>query len=164
MSSRLPIRYCSDCGNGLVEKDIFGKIRPFCNNCQKPIFLDPKVAAAVVVMQDGALLLVQRKNPPHKGSWTLPAGFVDAGEDPRRAAERECLEETGLNVKVTDLFDAYFGRDHDRGADIVLFFNATLISGKLIAGDDAAAADWFVIGEYPSLAFPSTHAVIKKLG
>ena len=56
----------------------------------------PKVAAGVVLIDADRVLLVRRVNEPYRGRWTLPAGFVDAGEDPRRAAERECLEETGL--------------------------------------------------------------------
>jgi len=54
------------------------------------------VAVAVLIERDGKVLLVRRANTPQKGMWTLPAGFVDAGEDPAQAAERECLEETGL--------------------------------------------------------------------
>ena len=64
---------------------------------------------AVLVEDDGQVLLVRRANEPQRGLWTLPAGFVDAGEDPVLAAERECLEETGLRVKITGLLDVIFG-------------------------------------------------------
>jgi ADP-ribose pyrophosphatase len=45
---------------------------------------------------DGALLLVRQYRPP-LGDWVLefPAGYVDPGETPERAARRELREETG---------------------------------------------------------------------
>jgi diadenosine hexaphosphate hydrolase (ATP-forming) len=38
-----------------------------------------------------------------KGRWTIPKGHIEEGETPRRAAEREIREETGLQeMKVLD--------------------------------------------------------------
>ena len=93
-------RYCPECATPLSAAVHFGKSRPACPNCGWIYFADPKVAAGVVLMQGGRVLLVRRVNEPHRGHWTLPAGFVDAGEDPRLAAQRECLEETGLSVRA----------------------------------------------------------------
>ena len=75
------------------------------------------------------MLLVRRVNEPFRGSWTLPAGFVDAGEDPARAAERECLEETSLTVRVTRVLDVIAGREHPRGADFIIVYAAQFVSG-----------------------------------
>lgn len=57
----------------------------------------PAIAAAVVV-QDGRLLLVQRRVPEGSLSWQLPAGAVEPGETFAEAAVRETAEETGLVV------------------------------------------------------------------
>ena len=35
-------------------------------------------------------------------SLTLPGGFVDYGEHPRVGAEREALEELGINIRIPD--------------------------------------------------------------
>ena len=140
-----------------------GRQRPWCPVCAEPFFQDPKVAAAVIVEGPEGLLLVQRGNEPYKGFWTLPAGFVDADEDPRDAAIRECLEETGLRVAITSMFDIYYGKDHPRGADFVLFYNANLEGGELVAGDDAEKAAWFARGQFPPLAFPSTNYILSNL-
>jgi hypothetical protein len=37
---------------------------------------------------DGRLLLLQRSRDPWRGAWNLPAGYVEADEDPARAAGR----------------------------------------------------------------------------
>jgi ADP-ribose pyrophosphatase YjhB (NUDIX family) len=139
-----------------------GHIRPTCPACHWVYFEDPKVAAAVVVENEGKILLAQRRYDPGQGLWALPAGFVDAGEDPSHAAERECLEETGLIVRVTSLRDLFSGREHPRGADIVLVYNAHLISGALRPGDDAISTDFFSKDNLPPLAFKSTHQVLIK--
>ncbi|NMC77840.1 MAG: NUDIX hydrolase, partial [Chloroflexi bacterium] len=110
-----PISYCPYCGTPTVKELLCGGERPTCPNCHWIYFADPKVAVAVVVEQEGKVLLTRRINPPYQGCWTLPAGFVDAHEDPVKAAARECLEETGLVVQVTDLLDVLAGREHRNG-------------------------------------------------
>lgn len=37
-----------------------------------------------------------------KGFWTLPGGFVNYGEHPRKGAEREVLEELGIKITIAD--------------------------------------------------------------
>jgi ADP-ribose pyrophosphatase YjhB (NUDIX family) len=124
-------------------------------------FADPKVAAAVLVEQDGRVLLVRRINEPFRGLWTLPAGFVDAEEDPAQAAARECLEETGLTVRVTRVLEVVAGREHPRGADFVIVYAAEVESGELAAADDADAAGWFDRSDLPPLAFKATRLVLQ---
>ncbi len=138
----------------------FGHLRPVCPSCGWIYFADPKVAAAILIEQDGRVLLVRRINEPFRGLWTLPAGFVDAGEDPRKAAERECLEETGLTVHATSVLEIIAGREHPRGADFVIVYRGEMLSGNLKAGDDADQAAWFRLDALPELAFRATKAVL----
>jgi len=141
----------------------FGRERPTCPVCGWIYYSDPKVAAAVLLLQDERVLLARRVFEPHRGDWGLPAGFVDAHEDPAHAAERECLEETGLQVKCTDLVDVIAGREHKRGADMVIVYRAELIGGELKPGDDADRAEFFRISDLPPLAFEVTRRVLASL-
>ena len=153
-------KFCPRCGTALLHEERFGKVRPVCPQCGWIHFLDPKVAAAVLVEQDGRVLLVRRVNEPFRGFWTLPAGFVNGGEYPAEAAARECLEETGLSVRVTRVFDIVSGREHPRGADFVIVYHAEVVGGELSPNDDADAAEWFPLKDLPPLAFRATQKVL----
>jgi len=124
-------------------------------------FPDPKVAVAALIEQDDRVLLVRRVHPPEKGRWTLPAGFVDAGEDPAQAVVRECREETGLRVQVDGLLDVIAVREHPDGADILIVYRAHALGGELVAGDDADRAAFFPLDELPPLAFTSTRRILS---
>jgi 8-oxo-dGTP diphosphatase len=154
------IKYCLRCGAVVRHDHKFGRVRPVCPECGWIYFSDPKVAAAVFVQNNESVLLVRRVNEPFRGLWTLPAGFVDAEEDPANAAARECLEETGLTVRVTRVLDVIAGREHPRGADFVIVYHANVIGGDLTPADDADAADWFARGQLPHLAFRATQRIL----
>jgi 8-oxo-dGTP diphosphatase len=154
------IKYCSQCGNQVERSLAFGKLRPVCPACGTVHFIEPKVAAAVLVEDEGKVLLVQRAMTPNQGKWSLPAGFVDAGEDPQVAAVRECLEETGLQVRVTGLLDVISGSEHPRGADIIIVYEAEIEGGTLSPQDDADDARFFQSDSLPSLAFRATHRAV----
>jgi 8-oxo-dGTP diphosphatase len=143
-------------------RQAYGGLRPVCPACGHVHFDDPKVAAAVLVEHERKILLVRRTNDPARGQWTLPAGFVDADEDPPRAAERECLEETGLRVHIQGLVDVIAGREHPRGATIVIVYRAEVVGGNLAAGDDADEVAFFPAGSLPALAFHATQQVVER--
>lgn len=148
------IHFCPRCGSLVSLQVRFGKPRPVCGQCGWVFFADPKVAVAVLVLQNSHVLLVQRLNEPQRGLWSLPGGYLDAGEDPLEAARRECLEETGLVVEIGALL-----RLDSRpasaapGAHLILHYSARVERGELAPGDDAQAAQFFALTSLPELAF-----------
>jgi len=163
MARESEVKFCPRCGTAVILQERFGKHRPVCPQCAWIHFEDPKVAAAVLIEQDGRVLLVRRVNEPYRGLWTLPAGFIDAGEDPAQAAERECLEETGLSVRAKRVLDVIAGREHERGADFIIVYQAEVVGGILSPNDDADAAEWFEPTHLPPLAFVATRKSIDLL-
>lgn len=138
---------------------------PVCTGCGRTHHRDPKVGVGVVVVQAGRLLLVRRGVEPGKGLWALPAGYVDAGEDPRAAAAREALEETGLQVEVGRVLDVYPSRatGGHHGASFFLAFQATVVGGELAAADDALEARFHDLAALPQLAFASTRDAVQRV-
>jgi 8-oxo-dGTP diphosphatase len=100
---------------------------------------------------------------PKRGLWSLPAGFVDADEDPVEAAAREVYEETGLNVEIDGLLDVIYGKEHPNGASIVILYKGKVKSGRLQAGDDVDAVDFFDPAQLPPLAFEATRRALQHL-
>jgi 8-oxo-dGTP diphosphatase len=162
MSTAPPKLHCLQCGTRMEERASYGRPRPVCPSCGYIHFEDPKVAAAVVVERDRKILLVRRSYDPHEGKWSLPAGFVDGGEDPQLAAVRECREETGLTVRILGLWDVIYGQEHPRGASIVVVYRAEVQGGTLAPGDDAAEAAFFTVADLPALAFRATEQAVRR--
>ncbi|OGO35018.1 MAG: hypothetical protein A2W35_17710 [Chloroflexi bacterium RBG_16_57_11] len=158
------VNFCLRCGNPLVQAERFGHWRPVCPACGWIYFADPKVAAAALIQQARQILLVRRANDPQRGKWTLPAGFVDAGEDPVDAVCRECLEETGLEVRVIGLVDVLYGQEHPRGSHLFIVYRAEIMGGVLKPGDDVDEAAFFELADLPPLAFLTTRHILSQLG
>ncbi len=130
--------------------------------CGGIYFADPKVAVAVFIQEQGKILLTRRINNPFSGCWSLPAGFMNANEDPQEAAIRECREETGLIVGIKSLLGIFSGREHPRGADLLIVYGGEILGGDLNAGDDADHAAFFSLKELPPLAFKTTAKIIEQ--
>ncbi|MCF8477054.1 MAG: NUDIX hydrolase [Pseudolabrys sp.] len=57
--------------------------------------------AIVALTPDGRIPIVKQYRPAlERQTWELPAGLVDAGEEPARTCERELMEETGHSSKA----------------------------------------------------------------
>lgn len=103
--------------------------------------------------RDGALalVLIERRFPPL--GWALPGGFVDVGEPLWRAAVREALEETALEVELLEQFHCYSDPARDRRRHTISTVFIGRARGEPRSGDDAGRAGVFREGELPPLAF-----------
>jgi 8-oxo-dGTP diphosphatase len=113
------------------------------------------------LIEDGCILLIQRKHSPFQGSWALPGGFVEYGEKTEDALIREMSEETGLKIKIRSLLGVYSDPSRDpRGHTVTVAYLVEPVGGVVNAGDDAMSAKFFKADELPELAFD--HAIIVK--
>lgn len=98
----------------------------------------------VIFREDGAFILVKRKNKPFKGRWAIPGGFVEYGERVEEAAMREAREETGLDVRIKDIVGVYSDPHRDpRGHVVSIAFVAHEVGGELRALTNASKVKAF---------------------
>ena len=108
----------------------------------------------VVLDRQQRLLVVRRGNPPFKGMYALPGGFVDIGETAEDACRRELLEETGVRAGKLQLVGVYSDPKRDpRGHTCSVAFLARIQCASAKAGDDAAAVEWIKNWSKADMAF-----------
>jgi 8-oxo-dGTP diphosphatase len=101
----------------------------------------PVPAVGVICFRGDEVLLIRRGKPPRAGEWSLPGGRVEWGETLTAAAERELMEEAGVEAEIlglVDVVDGVFPAD-DRHY-ILVDYAARWVAGAPQAGDDAAEA------------------------
>jgi 8-oxo-dGTP diphosphatase len=107
---------------------------------------------AVIKDEQGRLLLIKRGHEPGAGLWSLPGGRIEPGETDAEALVREMLEETGLTVEPGRLIGSVKRPGRDGDVIDIRDYAATVVSGTLRAGDDAADARWVSVADLGSLA------------
>jgi 8-oxo-dGTP diphosphatase len=125
----------------------------------------PAVTTDVVLftIRDNALtlLLIQRKNPPYQGKWSLPGGFLEIDEDLECCAKRELQEETGIEGIYLEQLGTFGHPQRDpreRVISVTYFALTPSVHLNPEASSDAAKTAWFPICRLPDLAFD--HATI----
>ena len=146
-------KFCFNCGAKLERNNLEGRERDVCPVCGTVSYVNPIPAAAVVIMNDGRILLVKRGVEPKKGLWSLPAGFIEVDETVHDCAVREVKEETNLDVELTGILDVYTIFDDPRYVCLLVVYTAEVIGGSLSSGDDADDAKYFAPDELPEIAF-----------
>lgn len=124
-----------------------------------------RVTVDAVIVNQGKILLIKRGNPPYKGFWALPGGFVEYGETTQHAVAREVEEETGLICEVIKLVGVYSDPDRDpRGHTISVAYAMNVQTGDVSAGDDARDARWVDITRLPhTIAFDHSKIIDDAL-
>jgi 8-oxo-dGTP diphosphatase len=150
--------FCPHCGSHLSLGAIDGHERMMCvPSCGFVHWKNPIAVVAVLIKINGKSVLVKRGKDQGVGKWCMPCGFVNEGESLPAAACRETLEETHLVVTVPDLpfkiVNLAAINEH------LHFFEGTVVSGTLEAGDDATDAGCFAADALPEMAF-NTHTEV----
>lgn len=125
---------------------------PHCESCNVTVFNNVVGAAAILLVQDGKVLLERRDREPFKGGYDLVAGFIEPGETPQETVVREAKEETGLDVKITDLLGIYSDQYGEGSFTLGIHYLGEVTGGEQRAGDDAASLEWVEIDKIPAEA------------
>jgi len=150
-------RICPRCAAGLRHGVVAGEDVPrlHCPACGLVLYENPAPTVSAVVERDGRVLLTRRGIEPRRGMWDTPGGFVEAGEEPAQALERELLEETGLTIEVGELLGIYPDRYGDGAPTLNIFYVARVTgAGEGEPRDDVTEIGWFAPDALPAeLAF-----------
>ncbi len=89
-------RVCGACAAPLIHSETERAL--ICPSCGRVIY--PEITSSVIacIENQNRILLTKYPNSEY---WSLPAGYVEAGESLETALKREVFEETGL--RVTDI-------------------------------------------------------------
>lgn len=153
--------YCIQCAQPLlhtfVEEE--GRDRLVCAACSYIHYLNPKIVAGTIPVQDGSVWLLRRGIQPRLGAWTFPAGFMEMGETVPQAAARETLEELNLEVDVGRLVGIYSRAEM---ATVHIVYVATPL-GIPSVGSEALEIGLFETGMIPwdDLAFAATRDALR---
>lgn len=97
--------------------------------------------AGVVISEDGRWLVVKKRYGGLKGSWSLPAGFVDEGETADQAVLREVKEETGVECTITGLLGLRTGVIRESISDNMLVFLLSPLPGQRVTAEESELYD-----------------------
>ena len=134
--------------------------RLMCEECGFVYYLGPKLVAGAIFELDGGIVLIQRDIEPGYGKWTFPGGFVERGERAEAAAQREVLEESGLEIEVSEIVGLY---TYEGEVPAIAVFAAGVTGGKPTPLDETMDVRSFPRDSLPwaEMAFPSTEHALK---
>jgi 8-oxo-dGTP diphosphatase len=107
-----------------------------------------------------SVLLARRLEPPQRGMFALPGGFVGAGEDPAATAERKLREKTGVASVHLEQLRTYADPARDpRGWLPSIAYMALVPPEALGEGPPGREASWYAVDALPALALDHARIV-----
>lgn len=155
--------FCPRCGEAEIAGG--GGPSPVCARCGFSRRRFRLVGVAVVVRDEaGRVLMGRRAHGPWTGLWCIPCGAVEWDEHVRDAAEREFLEETGLQVKTGAVLAVHSNFHQPERHSVGIWFAGEVVGGELapVDGENSELA-YFDPGDPPPLAFPTDALVLEQL-
>jgi ADP-ribose pyrophosphatase YjhB (NUDIX family) len=155
-------RFCPRCA-GRLEGRVIKEGEPerlVCGECGFVFYLGPKLVVGAIFELEGGIVLIQRSIEPGYGKWTFTGGFVERGEVAENAAEREALEEAGVEIEVTGIVGLY---TYEGQIPAIAVFSARATGGEPTPLDETMAVGCFPRDGLPwsEMAFPSTERALK---
>lgn len=161
--SRVEAKFCRNCGHAMERRipPMEDRERAACPACGFIDYVNPiNVVGTVPVWQDRQILLCLRNIEPRKGYWTLPAGFLEAGETSADGALRETCEESGAHIEIGHLFSVL---DVPYAQQVHLYWLAELTDLDFDPGPETIEVQMFDFADIPwdDLAFLTVRRTLE---
>ena len=125
----------------------------------------PKVGVGVIVCKDGKVLFGKRKGSHGSETWSLPGGHLEFSEEIFDCAQREVLEETGIEIKNLKLgpYTNDFFQKEDKHY-ITLYVIADYASGTVEIKEPNKCEEWRWVNwtELPTPLFTPIQNLLKS--
>lgn len=113
---------------------------------------------AVIVDDEGRVLLTRRSIPPFQDMWVMPGGKIDLGEPILEALKREVHEEVGLEVEIEGLIDVFehLTPGEENCHFVILYYLCRPLYCDIVHNvHEVAEAVWVSSGELAGYAMPA---------
>jgi ADP-ribose pyrophosphatase YjhB (NUDIX family) len=156
------VRHCTRCGAELRFGELPDEERPrlSCPSCGFIAYVNPRLVVTTLPVTDaGELVLIRRGIEPGLGSWAQPGGFLEVDETVTEAAQRETVEETGLEVEPGEIIGLYSRLE---AAVVVVALEARVVGGQSTVTREALEVRAFRPREIPwgAIAFKTSYWAI----
>ena len=107
----------------------------------------PRLVAEAAIVRGYDVLMVKAKRGFSRGYWNLPGGFLDFGEPPEVAVQREVKEEVGADITLEGLLGVYHSGFPGKPTYTMGFvYRARTKDTKFrLKEDEIEAAEWFPV-------------------
>ncbi|RAP76901.1 ADP-ribose pyrophosphatase [Paenibacillus montanisoli] len=102
----------------------------------REIVRHPGAAAVLALIEDKMLVVEQYRKPMEKFQVEIPAGKLDAGEDPMVAAARELEEETGYRAGKLRPLSAFYTSPGFADEKLYIYIAEDLVKGESSPDED----------------------------
>lgn len=118
-------------------------------------FAQPRLAAGALFVDDDRVLLVHKT---YGNGWDIPGGYVDSGESPASACEREVHEELGLVRTVKRLLVHDWAPNDAEGDKLLYIFDCGELGDDedliRLDGIEIDKTEWVALGDLGSYVIP----------
>lgn len=141
-------KFCPKCGSRHFAPQNDNSLQ--CEACGFRFYYNAASSVAAIILDDeGRLLLTRRAIDPCKGTLDLPGGFVSVDESSEEALAREIKEELGADVLEYRYVRSYPNRYEYSGLTVFTndaAFMCTLRDYSVIKpADDVCGVEWFYL-------------------
>ncbi len=121
--------------------------------------------SAIILDEDDQILFLRRSKTDDfmPGSWDIPGGGLDYGEEPEAGLRREVMEETGLKIEILEILtvSTYFMGEVQR-IEITYLCNA-IDEHRLKLSSEHTDYAWIWAGESERISSLNLNSYIQKI-
>ena len=118
-------------------------------------FATPRIGAGALFIDDDRILLVHKT---YGDGWDIPGGYVEVGESPAAACQRELKEELAIQREVQRLLIVDWAPRVDEGDKILYVFDCGELGADQdriqLASDELDRWEWVPVQRLPDLVIP----------